>query len=59
MCTGIAIHLKIARIIIAENKNMTGQEDLLRQKGIEVILLNHQETEDMMSKFIRDNPDKW
>ena len=59
MCSGAAILYRIPAIVVGENINYLGAEDLLRQQGIEVSVLNDQRCIDLMSAFIRDNPDLW
>lgn len=50
---------KVARVIIGENKTFVGGEAYLKQRGIEVIVLQHEECQDMMRKFIDNQPDIW
>jgi len=59
MCTGTAILYKIRRVVIGENVNFQGEEELLKARGVEVIVLNDSETIEMMSDFIADNPTLW
>ena len=59
MCSGTALLLRIPRIVIGENQNFMGEEDLLRQRGVELTLLNHPGCIDLMAKFIREKPDVW
>src|ERR1035437_3491677 len=37
MCTGTTLLYRIPRVIIGENKNFLGAEDLFKSKGIELI----------------------
>ncbi len=59
MCTGTALLYRIPRVIVGENRNFLGAEDLFRQCGIEVIVLDDAECIEMMGKFIRDHADLW
>jgi len=59
MCTGTALLYRIPRVIIGENRNFMGAEDLLRQSGVEVVVLDDAECVQMMSEFIRTHPDLW
>jgi cytosine deaminase len=43
-------------VIIGENVNFKGDEDLLRDRGVEVIVVNDKECIDLMKKFIEENP---
>lgn len=59
MCTGTALLYGIPRVVIGENKNFMGEEELLKSRGVEVVVLNHPETEKMMGDFIAKNPSLW
>lgn len=59
MCTGAILLYKIPRVIIGENQNFYGGEDLLRQSGVEVVVLDDAECITMMREFIADNPELW
>ena len=39
MCTGTALLYRIPRVIIGENRNFLGAEDLFRQHGVELSFL--------------------
>ncbi|MFK7788908.1 MAG: nucleoside deaminase [Phycisphaeraceae bacterium] len=59
MCSGTALLLRIGRIVIGENKNYTGEEDLLRDRGVKLDVLDHVGCIALMGKFIREKPDVW
>ena len=59
MCTGTSLLYKIPRVVIGENKNFMGAEDLFKQHGVELINLNDPRCVKLMSDFICDNPDLW
>jgi creatinine deaminase len=59
MCTGTTLLYRIPRVIIGENRNFMGAEDLFRQRGVEVVVLNASECVQMMSDFIRKYSDLW
>ncbi len=59
MCTGTIILYGIPKVVIGENKTFMGEEDLLRSKGIEVVVLNDDECITMMTKFINEKPQLW
>lgn len=46
-------------MVIGENQNFLGSEDLLRSHGVEVIVLDNQWCIDMMRNFIEDKPTLW
>ena len=59
MCSGTILLYKIPRVVIGENQNFLGEEELLKQRGVEIIVLQHKETIEMMKTFIENNPTLW
>jgi cytosine/creatinine deaminase len=59
MCTGTALLYRIPRIIIGENRNFLGAEDLFRQRGVHLTVLDDPECIQLMSEFVRTRPDLW
>ncbi|KAL2041448.1 hypothetical protein N7G274_005830 [Stereocaulon virgatum] len=59
MCTGACIMYRIARVVIGENKTFLGGEEYLKQRGIEVVVLENKECQGLMEKFIEQKPDIW
>lgn len=59
MCTGAILLYKIPRVVIGENMNFKGAEDLLKSRGVELIILQDAETIDLMKNFIEDHPTVW
>ncbi len=59
MCTGTIIQFGIPRVIVGENKNFGGNEEFLRSKGVEVIVVNDADCVDLMARFIHERPALW
>lgn len=59
MCSGAVLLYKIPKVVIGENKNFTGAEELLKSRGVEVVVQNNSECEEIMEKFICDRPELW
>lgn len=59
MCTGACILYKVARVVIGENNTFVGGEAYLKQKGIELVVLQNKECEGLMQKFISEQPEIW
>ncbi len=57
MCTGAILLYRIPRVVIGENTNFRGDEDLLRSRGVEVVVLDDAECKELMKNFIRDKPE--
>ena len=59
MCSGTALLLRIPRIVIGENQNFMGEEELLRSRGVELTVLDHAGCIELMARFQREKPDVW
>ena len=59
MCTGAIILYGIPKVIIGENQTFLGEEDLLKSKGVEVVVLNNDTCKTMMKDFIKAQPQLW
>jgi cytosine/creatinine deaminase len=59
MCTGAILLYKIPRVIIGENRTFLGGEDLLRSRGVEVVVLDDAECIGLMEDFIAREPALW
>jgi creatinine deaminase len=59
MCTGAILLYKIPRVVIGENRTFYGAEDLLRSRGVEVIVVDDDACVAMMTEFIAAEPSLW
>jgi len=59
MCAGTIVQFKIKKLVIGENKNFSGNIAFLKEHGVEVEILNDQETINLMGDFINENPELW
>lgn len=59
MCTGTIVQFGIPRVVIGENRNFGGNEDFLRGKGIEVVIMDDEKCIELMGRFIRERPEVW
>jgi cytosine/creatinine deaminase len=59
MCTGTALLYRIPHVIIGENRNFMGAEDLFRQHEVNVVVLDDAECVQMMREFIAAHADLW
>lgn len=59
MCTGTALLYRIPRVVIGENVNFQGAEDLFRRNGIELTIVEDSACIQLMRDFIRDHADLW
>lgn len=59
MCTGACILYKVKRVVIGENKSFMGGEELLLNKGKEVVVLDNAECKELMTSFMKEKPELW
>ena len=59
MCTGTLIQFGIPRVVIGENTTFGGNEDLLRSRGVEVIVADDPDCIALMQRFIDEKPELW
>ena len=59
MCSGAILLYKIPRVVVGENVTFTGEEELLRSRGVAVEVLQDPRCVELMRRFIADNPALW
>jgi cytosine deaminase len=59
MCSGAMLLYGIPRVIVGENTTFTGEEELLRSRGVEVEVLQDKACIQMMQAFITERPELW
>jgi cytosine deaminase len=59
MCSGVILLYKIPKVVIGENRNLQGAENLLIKNGVEVVNLAMPECQELLEDFIDKNPDLW
>lgn len=59
MCTGACLLYGIKRVVLGENVNFQGAEELLRTNGVEVVNMDDGECKALMKKFIDERPEDW
>ncbi|CAG8961102.1 hypothetical protein HYFRA_00002645 [Hymenoscyphus fraxineus] len=59
MCTGACLLYGISRVVIGENKTYLGGEEYLRKRGVEVVVMENKECQELMEKFIKEKPEVW
>jgi cytosine deaminase len=59
MCTGAILLYQIPRVVIGEHETFLGEEELLRSRGVEVIVVGSDACIAMMRSFIADQPLLW
>jgi cytosine deaminase len=59
MCSGSALLYKIPRIVVGENSTFQGPEAYLRQRGVDVTVINDPRCIELMTEFIKRCPELW
>mmetsp|Transcript_11767 Transcript_11767/g.19188 ORF Transcript_11767/g.19188 Transcript_11767/m.19188 type:complete len:148 (-) Transcript_11767:866-1309(-) len=59
MCTGAILLYGIPKVVVGENVTFMGEEELLRSRGVSVVVMDKQECKDLMANFIQTSPQLW
>jgi cytosine/creatinine deaminase len=59
MCSGAILLYGIPRVVVGENRTFTGEEELLRSRGVEVTVVQDPACIALMERFIADHPALW
>ena len=59
MCSGAILLYGIPRVVVGENKTFMGEEDWLRNRGVEVEVIQSKQCIQMMESFIRSKEELW
>jgi cytosine deaminase len=59
MCAGTALLYRIPRVVVGENKNFLGAEDLFAARGVALTVLQDPGCIALMARFVREKPDLW
>lgn len=59
MCTGTSLLYRIPRVVVGENRNFLGAEDLFRERGVVLEVLQDPRCIALMARFVREHPDLW
>jgi cytosine deaminase len=59
MCSGAILLYGIPRVVVGENLTFTGEEDLLRSRGVQVEVLQDDTCVHMMQAFTAQRPELW
>lgn len=59
MCSGAALLYAIPRIVVGENQTFQGPEAYVRQRGVDLTIIDDAECIQLMRDFIRQQPNLW
>jgi len=59
MCSGAVLLYGIPKVVVGENQTFCGPEDYLRERGVDVVVIDDARCRQLMQTFINDNPELW
>ena len=59
MCAGTIVQFGIEKVVVGEKENFDGNIDFLKERGVEVVLLDDAQCKALMGKFIAEKPELW
>ena len=59
MCSGAVLLYNIPKVVIGDNTTLMGAEKLLKDNGVDVIVLNDSRCRELFENFVRENPGVW
>lgn len=59
MCSGTIVQFGIPRVVIGDTTNFGGNEDFLRSRGVEVVIVEDPDCVALMQRFIAEKPELW
>jgi len=59
MCSGAILLYGIPRVVVGENETFTGEEALLRSRGVRLEVLQDRRCFELMTRFIEAHPALW
>lgn len=59
MCSGAILLYGIPKVVIGENQTFMGEEDWLRERGVQLDVLHDKTCRDLMLEFIASQPALW
>lgn len=59
MCSGAVLLYGIPRVVVGEHDTFMGEEELLRSRGVEVVVADDAECRKLMETFISQRSDVW
>jgi len=59
MCSGAVLLYGIPKVVVGEHQTFKGPESYLRDRGVEVEVLDRLDCVALMRDFVRDRPDLW
>ena len=59
MCSGAILLYGIPRVVVGENVTFMGEEELLKSRGVEVVVADDPTCRELMERMISERPEEW
>ena len=59
MCAGTIVQFKIGRVVVGDTVNSEGNVDFLRERGVDVTVMDDENCVSLVKKFIEEKPELW
>lgn len=59
MCSGASLLYKIPKIVVGENKTFQGPEAYVRERGVDVVVVQDEACIELMERFVAEFPELW
>ena len=59
MCAGTIVQFGIPRVVVGEAQSFAGNVAFLRDRGVDVQVVDDPDCIQLMQRFIRERPDLW
>jgi cytosine/creatinine deaminase len=59
MCSGAVLLYKIPVVVVGENRTFKGPEQYLRDRGVQLEVIDSTESYELMQNFISEQPELW
>ena len=59
MCSGAVLLYNIPKVVIGDNSTLMGAEKLLKDNGVEVMVLKDSRCKELFDDFVNENPGIW
>lgn len=59
MCSGAVLLYGIPKVVIGENRSFQGPEDYLATRGVDLVVADDHQCQELMAQFMASSPELW
>lgn len=59
MCSGAIVQFGIRRVVVGEDRTFAGELDWMRSRGVDVVVLDDPQCQELMRRFATEYPEVW